>query len=103
MCEGSFLPSVFVLKTKTTGFRFEPSLLSNQSFAVFALGWARLKRLRIARFFATPQRAARHPPRRGSGQHLTTNVYATVEAPGFSRANRESLRDRLVQGHHTTP
>src|SRR5208337_4934412 len=32
-CEGSFLPSVFGPQIKTTGFRIEPSFLSNQSFA----------------------------------------------------------------------
>jgi hypothetical protein len=30
-CEGSFLPSVFGPQIKTTGFRIEPSFLSNQS------------------------------------------------------------------------
>ncbi|MFZ0436858.1 MAG: hypothetical protein WAL76_01970, partial [Candidatus Sulfotelmatobacter sp.] len=38
-CEGSFLPSVFGPQIKTTGFRIEPSFLSNQSVAVFD-GWA---------------------------------------------------------------
>src|SRR5207245_4860771 len=35
--EGSFLPSVFVLKTKTTWVRIEPSLLSNQLKPDFGL------------------------------------------------------------------
>jgi hypothetical protein len=43
-CEGSFLPSVFVLKQRLPG-RIKPSLLSNQ-FKLPLLGWG-FERLKI--------------------------------------------------------
>jgi hypothetical protein len=45
--EGSFLPGALVLNQRLPGFRIEPSLLSNQSFAVFR-GSLILKALHIA-------------------------------------------------------